>query len=349
MRTLIYFFIFVLFFTFNSSMAQEVVELPFQPLDSNFITLVNTLEEIEEADDSKSIDLCINALNQFDDQIIRYNLIYRKLAFYYASLKQYDKCFDILKKGQEEGLYYFIREGNRIYPPFLKELANNSEYESFIEQNKLLKNEANKTANTEYMIQLPDGYNDTKKYPLFLVMHGGIGSIRNLQKYYSSPKLQNDYIVAYFQGSTKQGTSSRSFAREKWRSGIKDGFEQIIQKYPVDTNNVIIAGPSAGGARSILLGLNNIIPSKGLLLSYAVAPRNLDSLVYKESAKRGLKIALLCGENDWAIKQQKELGYKFDKYGIPNRFVVFPEKGHEFPDNWSYYLDTSLEFILKEE
>ena len=45
-------------------------------------------------------------------------------------------------------------------------------------------------------------------------------------------------------------------------------------------------------------------------------------------------------------KRQKKLGYLLDKYDIENRFVVFPDKGHEFPDNWPYYLDTSIDFIF---
>lgn len=336
--------------TINTSLAQEVVELTFAPLDSSFLKLSNRLEEIDKADNSKYIEEYINALNMFNDPKIRYDLIYWRLAFQYAELKQYDNCFEILKKGQKEGLYYFIMEGERAYPPYLKELENRNknEYSSFIKQNKFLKEEANKSSNTEYMIQLPSGYNNTKKYPLLLIMHGGIGSIQSLQSNYSTPKLINDFIVAFFQGSNKQGTGSRSFSQEKWRNRIDEGFKQIINKYPIDTNQVILAGPSAGGARAIILGMRNIISTKGLLLSYAVAPGNLDSLAYIETAKRGVKIALLCGENDWAIKQQKELAYKFDKYGIENQFVVFPEKGHEFPDNWSYYLDTSLKFIFKE-
>lgn len=349
MRTLLVLSVLMFLSTINSSLAQEVVELPFVPLDPNFIKLSSTLEEIDEADNSKYIELCINALNKFNNPNIRYDLIYWELAIQYAKLKKYDKCFEILKKGQDEGQYYFIIEGDREYPSYLKELKkqNKNEYTSFIKQNKFLIEEANKSSNTEYMIQLPSGSNEKKKYPLLLVMHGGIGSIRSMQSNYSSPKLKNDYIVAFFQGSIMQGTNSRSFLRENWRNRVEEGFKQIIQKYPIDTSQVILAGPSAGGARALLLGLRNIIPAKGLLLSYAVAPGNLDSLAYIDAAGRGIKIALICGENDWAIKQQKELAYKFDKYGIQNRFVVFPEKGHEFPDNWSYYLDTSLEFIFK--
>lgn len=350
MRALFSLSVLIFLLTTNSSRAQEVVELPFTPLDSSIKKLLNKLEKIDEADNSQYVELCINTLNKFDDKKNRYDLIYWILAPQYAKLKQYDKCFEILKKGQDEGLYYFIREGNRMYPPYLQELENwnKSEYVSLIKQNEFLKEEANKSSNTEYIIQLPPDYNEKNKYPLFLIMHGGIGNIRSMQSNYSSTKLKSDYIVAYFQGSTRQGTNSRSFSREKWRTRIEEGFKQIIQKYPIDTNHVILAGPSAGGARSLILGLRNTISAKGLLLSFAVDPGSLDSLAYIDAANRGLKIALICGENDWAIKQQKELAYKFDKYGIPNRFVVFPEKGHEFPDNWPYYIDTSLEFILEE-
>ncbi|MCK5148885.1 MBL fold metallo-hydrolase [bacterium] len=331
----------------NYVLAQETVELQFKPLDSDFIQLIKSLEEIDQTDDNKSIELCINALKKYKDPNIRYDLIYWELAFHYAGLEQYDKCFEILQKGQDEGLYYFIREGDDAFPPFLEELEKKDGYRSFLENNELLKTEANTASKTEYMIQLPEEYDNEKEYPLFLVMHGGNGSIPALQYNYMSPKLEKEFIVAYFQGSVKQGTNARSFSRD-WGNIIKDGFKRVVQKYAVDTSKVILAGPSAGGIRSIILGMKNIIPAKGLLLSYSMA-FGLDSLDYINSAERGLKIALLCGENDMSIKQQKELGCKFDKYGITNRFIIFPDKGHEFPNNWQHHLDTSLEFLFKED
>jgi len=136
---------------------------------------------------------------------------------------------------------------------------------------------------------------------------------------------------------------------QEWQPKIKQGYDEIVSKYSVDTTHVILGGPSAGGYRSLLLGLNNTIPASGLLLSFAVYPYDTDSTVFIKSAERGLRIALLCGENDWAIQQQKKLGYHLDKYGIVNRFVVFPEEGHGFPENWPYYLDTSLEFLMEDK
>lgn len=342
-------FLAIILININPSYSQEVNELTFEPLDKDFIELKRALQEIGITDDQRSIDLCLMGLDKFTDMSIRNNLIYWKLSFHYANLEQYDKCFEILKQGQNEGLFYFIRSGSNTFPPYLVELEKFDEYEAFLEKNKALKDEAAKTSKTEYMIQLPEAYDENIKYPFMIIMHGGIGDITAMQFNYISKMLNSDFIVAYFQGGRMAGSFSRYFSREDWLGEIKQGYEQIVSNYPVDTNNIILAGPSAGGYRSLVLGLNNEIPAKGLLLSFAVNPRIWDSTLYIKSAERGLKVALLCGENDWAIQDQKKLGYWLDKYGIENRFVVFPEEGHGFPENWIYYLDTSLDFILKED
>jgi dienelactone hydrolase len=335
-------------FLFQEQNAQSIIELPYKSLNQEFITFTETLKEVYKTDSLKYIELCNKALDKFEDKDIRYQLIYWKLSFQYANLKQYDKCFEILKKGQGEGLFYYLRTGNRVFPPYLKELEKLDGYEAFLEKNNALKEEAARTSKTEYMIQLPKSYNENTKYPLMLILHGGIGNITGMQNNYISTKLDSDFIVAYFQGAKIVGSSSRRFSMEDWTEKIVEGYEQIASKYPIDTTKIILAGPSAGGYRSLILGLNNQIPAKGLLLSFTVYPRELDSTLFIKSAERGLKISMLCGENDWAIQQQKKLGYLLDKYGINNRFVVFPEEGHDFPENWPYYLDTSLEFILKE-
>lgn len=325
---------------------QNIVELPFKPLDKEFLSFTKTLKEINKTEYQKSIDLCTEALDKFQDMNIRNNLMYWELSFHYASLKQYDKCFEILKLGQDEGLFYYTRKGKHIFPPYLKELEKLDGYETFMSKNSELMDTANQHKSYEFMIQLPTNYNENETYPLMFIMHGGFGNIPNSQYKYLSEKLEKDFIVVYTQGDVFYGTFSRVYDHENWESSIVNIYQQVISKYAVDTTQVILAGPSAGGYRSLVLGLNNSIPAKGLLLSFAVYPMDSDSTLFINAAERGLKVALLCGENDWAIQQQKKLGYLLDKYGIQNRFVVFPETGHEFPENWPYYLDTSVDFIL---
>lgn len=333
----------------QNSFAQNIIELAYKPLDKEFLSFTETLKEIDETDYQKSIDLCTVALDKFQDMNIRNNLIYWELSFHYANLKQYDKCFEILKLGQAEGLFYYTRTAERVFPPYLKELEKLDGYEAFMSKNSELMDTANQHKSYEFMVHLPTNYNENETYPLMFIMHGGIGNIPNSQYKYLSEKLKNDFIVAYTQGDVFAGSFSRAYDFENWEAPIVKIYQQVISKYPVDTTQIILAGPSAGGYRSLVLGLNNSIPAKGLLLSFAVYPRDSDSTLFINAAERGLKVALLCGENDWAIQQQKKLGYLLDQYGIRNRFVVFPEIGHEFPENWPYYLDTSVDFILSND
>ena len=332
-----------------SSYGQNIYELPYKPSDKEFLDFTKTLKEVDETDYQKSIDLCTEALGQFQDMNIRNNLIFWELSFHYASLKKYDKCFEILKSGQGEGLFYYISTGGHVFPPYLNELEKLDGFETFMAKNTELKDAANQHKTTEFMVQMPTNYDKNKNYPLMLIMHGGIGNIPNSQYKYQSEKLQKDFIVAYTQGDTYMGSFSRVYDHENWNALLVNVYQQIISTYAVDTTQVILAGPSAGGYRSLILGLYNEIPAKGLLLSFAVYPRDLDSTLFINSAERGLKVALLCGEDDWAIQQQKKLGYQLDQYGIRNRFVVFPETGHEFPENWPYYLDTSVDFLLSND
>lgn len=349
MKTLKPFIIFAFIILSNSIVfSQDINKLTFKPLDKEFIKLTKQLDKIQ-SDDHKSIEIALKGLEKYNEMPARYKLIFWELSFHYASLKQYDKCFEILKKGQKEGLFYYLGTAEREFPPYRKELKKFDDYESFRVKNEKLKEITNQTKITEYMVQLPKNYDQNKHYPLMLIMHGGIGSIPDLQHNYQSEKLQSEFIVAYTHGGVFFGSNSRVYGRKSWKNDIKNIYQQITSNYSVDSTKVIIGGPSAGGYRSIALGLNNEIPAKGLLLSFAVNPSVWDSTLYIKSAERGLKIALLCGENDWAIQMQKKLGYWFDKYKISNRFVVFPEIGHEYPDNWSYYLDSSLDYLLKED
>jgi len=246
-------------------------------------------------------------------------------------------------------MFYYIRSGDRPFPAYTPELEKLEGYDSFLEKNQALKDEAGKTSKAEFMVQLPDNYSETNRYPLMLIMHGGWGSIPDIQYSYISEKLKSEFIVAYFQGSIVRASGLRSFEMEGWQPKIRQGYEEIVSRYAVDTTRIVLGGPSAGGYRSLILGLEHIIPTSGLLLSFPVYPMDTDSTFFIQSAERGLKVAMLCGENDWAIQQQKKLGYLFDTYGIQNRFVVFPEEGHGFPENWPYYLDTSVDYLFSDD
>ncbi|PLX19820.1 MAG: hypothetical protein C0599_10320, partial [Salinivirgaceae bacterium] len=119
-------------------LGQGINQLEFKPLDKGFIELTNKMKQVQ-SDDSKSIDLALKGLKKFNNAANRYNLIFWKLSFHYASLEQYDKCFEILKKGQKEGLFYYLGTEDRVFPAYRKEIENLDGYEAFMAKNEALK------------------------------------------------------------------------------------------------------------------------------------------------------------------------------------------------------------------
>ena len=58
-------------------------------------------------------------------------------------------------------------------------------------------------------------------------------------------------------------------------------------------------------------------------------------------------VAIIGGENDWGLRGQKEMAVIFDKLGVVNRIVIFPQIGHEYPPQLGKQIYQSLDFIWK--
>ena len=334
------------------SIGQNVVEMPFKSLDKDYVKLVNSIKEIKNSESKQIISLDDSDFEKFNDLDTRF-LMFWKLSFHYAELNEYDKCFEILKKAQSEG-FFFRLSIERNSPSYLEELKKFDEFQFFVEQNETLKKEKESTGKAEYMIQLPEDYNENRKYPLLFIIQGGGGCIPDLQYLYNSPKLKNDFIVAYFQGDDMVGSYQRGFSGNLWFEHITTGINQIISKCSVDTTKIIVGGPSSGGTMSIYIARESKIPLRGLLLNFPgipeqLIPEDIKNTKYLAFKEKDLKVVQLCGENDQRIQLQKEIAYWLDKYMIKNRFVVFPEIGHGFPPNFQHHLETSIEYLLKDK
>lgn len=327
---------------------QDVTEVEKPAPSSVYLDVKQKVDIIRNQDRAQAIAALTEALPGIKDPYERFDIIFWELSFLYAESGQYEKCYDILKTGQNEGLFYPLQAGERKFPEYVDSLAGMSGFDAFLARNDQLKQEAQKSARFEYIVQLPAGYQKDKKYPLLVALFGGFGSHIKSTEVWRSPKLESEFVVLSLQGSEFRGSFLHSFTKDDM-ARIVEAYRRVTETYGIDSSRVIIAGPSAGGARAIVLAQDRLIPVAGLILAFPMRPQSLDEQKLDTIAKSGIRAAFLCGELDRGIKQQKEMGVIFDKHSIPNRFIIASGIGHEFPPDFSKQLDLSLAFIFSKE
>jgi hypothetical protein len=329
----------------NNMCGQGVIEIENQVFSKIYLDEINKVKEIEEENPIAAIQILEDMLNKNIKPFEEYEIFSWRLPYLYAEQKEYNKFLDLLVKAQKKEYFFPFQTGNRPYPEFLPEIEDKNRLQTLLEKNEKLKQNFEPELKVEYFVSTPVNYSPGNKYPLILIIHGGWGSHVSSKQNWHSDKIQSQYIVAYIQGSVISGSYLRSFNREIGLNNIQIAYNQIKQNYSVDTTKIVLGGQSAGGYRSVLIALDNLIPATGLILAFPVKPRELEVSKVMDMALRGVRAAFICGENDWGLKGQKEMAVIFDKLGVVNRIVIFPQIGHEFPPQFTEQVHQSLDFI----
>lgn len=329
--------------------AQNVIEIKCPEFSKAYLKDIKLINEIEVKNPGKAIQLLENLLKKGIKPFEECDIMFSRLPPLYAGQKEYEKCLNIWSKAQEKGYFHLFYPGADPTPEYLNEIGNKELVQKIVARNTQLSEKFGSKSNAEYFVKTPKNYSPKIKYPLIMVFHGGFGSHMSMYEFWTSPRMQSEYIVVYLQGTVPGGTFIRRFDPDNYIMQVQNAFTQIKQKYPVDTTKIVLCGPSAGGLVSVNLAIQNAIPAKGMILAFPVKPRALDSNNVKDMVRRGVRGAIIAGENDWALKGQKEMGVMFDKYGLEHRFLVFPEVGHDIPPEFGKHIDRSLDFIWKKK
>ncbi|HMC00431.1 MAG TPA: hypothetical protein VKN14_05275 [Flavobacteriaceae bacterium] len=205
----------------------------------------------------------------------------------------------------------------------------------------------------KYSVVLPDNYNSNESYPLFIALHGGHGNMKDMQTYWKSPKLNNDFIVAYMEASTLDRAPNRYGWRNivEERENINQYYSEIKEQYNIVTEQVYVGGFSLGARTSIDLVLNNIIPIKGFILlnvggglSDACTDENV-----KQAKERHVRGVVMTGEDDHKYKTQSlALKTLLEDQDFQFQFIVNKNTGHTTPPNFEPVLDSCLDYIISE-
>lgn len=333
-----------LLFNIATGYSQNVREVP-KLEDTGFIdSLFTELSSKRDSGFYAAIEILERGLKCSDTDFEIHKITFN-LGFLYTQTNQLDKCIDMWLSANRQGICYNFHLSDNPSPPFLSSYAGNVRFLEFIQKNDSLINEISKDSETEYFVNLPTGYDKSNRYPLVIVLHGGVGNFYRTFENWQSKTINDKFISVYTQGRNMKDSFFRSYGNE----GIEDiteVYSQIINKYSVDTTSVILAGQSAGGALSLEL-INGHIQARGLLLAFPVKPGDFNISRAQRLKNSSTRIFMICGEQDKIFYPgQLELFTLLDSAKVENRFISYPNLGHGFPDDFNSQIDIGLEFIL---
>jgi poly(3-hydroxybutyrate) depolymerase len=198
-----------------------------------------------------------------------------------------------------------------------------------------------------WKVVTPGDYDASRAYPLFIVLHGANSYIEDILPAFKFHRHKGNYILACFQSTEKAEERGFTWYREidKGRREIQQCYKEIIEKYSVDTDRVIIGGFSAGGTMAIDVVLSEVIRTIGFVGGCPGKPESFSSDRVKAAAKRKVRGVMIAGENDYYGPRQLAMAAVFDEYGFEYKHIVIPGLGHDFPKDFTERLDRAIEFV----
>lgn len=248
-----------------------------------------------------------------------------------------------LKDGKRHGLWSCRDKEGKLF--------SETKYE---EDKKVWENEeliarARAKIKVEYEILKPAGFSPEKKYPLLFLLHGRGGNIVSIRERWKTKDLNSRFLIVFLQSSQfLPWLDCYSWDDlQQGRRDIRRVYREVIEKYPVDKDKVIIAGMSAGGRMSIDAALNDIIPAAGFIACCPSKLKGLTKEIAQAAVRRGARGTIIAGEEDTRfIGAAKEMAALFKEVNLPCRLIVIPGMGHQVPADSDKQLKEALDHIF---
>ena len=264
------------------------------------------------------------------------------LSFLYTKTKQDAKVLENWNYGLDKRYFFGIDDWQ------YKHFENNPEFNRLIKIDKQIGDSLSNLAQVEYEVVLPTNYSTDKEYPILFVFHGNNRNLHQAKLVWTSKVMEDKFVTVYLQSYIHMSTTAYQWKLndERTNKEFKEIYEKMIKKYPVNKNKVIYLGMSAGGRQAVDYAFNNFLPVNGLVLNCPVIPNIGDSSI-NTFVNEKKKIAIITGENDWALNNQKDLINKIDSIGGNSKITINAGLGHQFAKDFSTILDGYLNWILE--
>ncbi len=214
-------------------------------------------------------------------------------------------------------------------------------------RNDSLRQLAQESASPGLKVVLPDGYSAESEYPLFIALHGGSGNMEEFSNVWKSDLLDSEFIVAYVQSSLVVSMTGYSWTQdlEVSRREVTEAYQRVVNEYPIDRNEVLVGGFSAGGIASLELVLSDDFPLSGFVVLCPARPDRFTLQSLANVRDRGVRGSILTTEMDPNVDVQRQMVELLEEAGLPHEFVVTPDVGHWIPDNLGELVDRAIEHV----
>lgn len=243
------------------------------------------------------------------------------------------------------GRGHWWSENTLMGDPDLNGLHEDARFQEIVATCRNRHAEAQRSAKPELILLKPES---DPPWPLLIALHGLGGSAGEFAEHWRSAAAEG-WLVAVAQSSQivspgRFGWSDQSRALEE----IRQHYEAVARDCKVDPGRVIIAGFSQGGSTAIRIGLNRLLPVKGVF-GIACAPRRLDEVrrAIASSASRDVRVYLVVGDKDHVFDRAAEFCELLRSTGIAAQLEVRPGLGHEVPEDICRSIAAGLEFLVR--
>ena len=276
--------------------------------------------------------------------------IYQSIIILYKRVGEIKISIDMMTIANNKGYYFWLMPRERAYNNFRRE----EWFKKALSVNNALRDKVQKLTKPVYKIVLPKGYNVKKKYPLIFIIHGGNQSIEAAQGRWKSDKLYENNIVAFVQSGWTVATNSFRWnlsGFDYFHEGtaideVKALYKEILAKYPVNIEKIVLVGFSQGASLAMNMTIYNDIKCLGVL---AGCPFN-DDIDEKHSLnlkKRNIRFFVFTGDKDRRFEKTVKNMDILKKSGVKVIFKINKDMGHQFSPDIESDIKKALKLILE--
>ena len=276
--------------------------------------------------------------------------IYSGLISLYQGQGEVQKSLELMSQANHEGYYFWFIPRRNLYNNFRRE----NWFKNALILNNELRDKAQERVKPTYKIVLPSGYDSTKTYPLIFIMHGGNQNMEITRKRWKSEELYENKMVAFVQSGWTVATN-----RFRWNlSGfdlfhegtaideVKGLYKEIVTKYPVNRNKIVLVGFSQGAALAMNMAIHNDIQCTGVL---AGCPFNddIDEQYALSLKKRDVRFFVFTVDKDFSFNKTVKNLEILKKTGVKAVLKINKEMGHQFSPDIEIDIKNALKLILE--